>query len=296
MIKDVSYRLAEYKIIESEDGSVWWETHSGFCSLKMGRCFVSGSTLFIEYAHSSEEDGFLKGEYLDQLDRLPKWKKTKYYCTSFHIVKCKPEQKEKLPSANNKFSQPTTQEDISYRLSQFEIVEKKEGHLFWKSYSGRETITVGKGYVNGNILFFARGEAEKTTIMKKDFMERLSILPVWWKTNHFCQHYTLYSCETNTICYEVDENILSNRSGNGAVVFRKKSPQIESNIKPITPTATFAQNKLKAFCSFCSIMGLFILKVLFWFIRILIKIIKLFIEICELGGKRLLKWVLKLLN
>ena len=65
MIKNVSYILAEYKIIESEDGSVWWETHSGFCSLKMGRCFVSGSTLFIEYAHSSEEDGLLKGEYLD---------------------------------------------------------------------------------------------------------------------------------------------------------------------------------------------------------------------------------------
>ena len=151
-----------------------------------------------------------------------------------------------MPSANNKFSQPTTQEDISYKLSQFEIVEKKEGHLFWKSYSGRETITVGKGYVNGNILFFARGEAEKTTIMKKDFMERLSILPVWWKTNHFCQHYTLYSCVTNTICYEVDENILSNRSGNGAVVFRKKIPPDRIKYKTNNADCNFCSKQIKS--------------------------------------------------
>jgi hypothetical protein len=75
MINSEYYRLAEYEIIESKDGSIWWETHSGFCSVRMGRCFVSGSILFIESAYTSEENGFLKGEYLDQLDRLSKWKK-----------------------------------------------------------------------------------------------------------------------------------------------------------------------------------------------------------------------------
>ena len=292
MIINVSYRLAEYKIIESEDGSIWWETHSGFCSVKTGRCFISGSTLFIENAHASEENGFLKGEYLDQLNRLPKWEKTKYYCTRFHIVKCKPDQGEKSPSANNKFSQPTTQEDISYRLGQFEIVEKREAQLSWKLYSGRGTIKVGKGFVDGNILFLGGGEAEKTGIIKKDFRERLSILPAWGKTNYFCQHYTLYSCETNTTCNELDKNILSNRSENGAVVFRKKSPRIKFNIKPITATGTI-QNHLKTILSFCSVLVLLILKVLFWLIRIVFKAIKLFMEVCALGGKRFLKWVLK---
>jgi hypothetical protein len=42
MINSEYYRLAEYKIVESKDGSIWWETHSGFCSVKMGRCFVIG--------------------------------------------------------------------------------------------------------------------------------------------------------------------------------------------------------------------------------------------------------------
>ena len=296
MIKIEYYRLAEYKIIEGEDGHIWWETHSGFCSVKTGRCFVNGNILFIEPGHTSEENGFLKGEFLDQLNRLPKWAKTNYYCTSFNIVKCKTDQNRKPSSRNNKFSQATTQEDVSYRLGQFEIIEKKDGKLLWKSYSGRGTIKVGKGYVDGNILFFRRGEAEKTKIIKKDFLERLFLLPTWGKTNLFCQHYTLYSCETNTICFGLDENVLSNKNENDTGVFKKRSPQIESNTKPKTATVTFTQNHLKTFLSFCSILVFFILKVLFWLIIIILKALKIFFEGCALGGKRLLKRALKFLN
>jgi hypothetical protein len=296
MINSEYYRLAEYKIIESKDGSIWWETHSGFCSVKMGRCFVSGSTLFIESAYTSEENGFFKGEYLDQLDRLPKWKKTNYYCTSFNIIKCKDDQNIKFQSVNNKFLKPTTQEDVSFRLGQFEIIEKRDCKLLWKSYSGHADMKVGKAFVDGNILFLGRGESEKTGIIKKDFLERLSILLAWGKTDYFCQHYTLYSCETNTTCNELDENILSNKSENDTVVFRKKFPQIKSNIKPQPTSGTTTQNYLKTFWSFFSILVLLILKVLFWFIGIIFKGLKLFIEVCALGGKRLLKWVFKLLN
>jgi len=296
MINSEYYRLAEYEIIESKDGSIWWETHSGFCSVRMGRCFVSGSILFVESAYTSEENGFLKGEYLDQLDRLSKWKKTKYYCTNFNIVKCKSDQKIKFPSANNKLPKPTTQEDVSFRLGQFEIIEKRDCKLLWKSYSGRTDMKVGKAFVDGNILFLGRGVSENTGIIKKDFLERLSMLLAWGKTDYFCQNYTLYSCETNTISYELDENLLPNRSENGAVVFRKKSLRIKSNIKPITATGTLTQNYLKAFWSFCSIFVLIILKVLFWFIRIIFRVLKLFIEVCALGGKRLLKFVLQFLN
>jgi hypothetical protein len=296
MIKIEYYRLAEYKIIEGEDGHIWSETHSGFCSVKTGRCFVNGSILFIEPGHISEENGFLKGEFLDQLNRLPKWEKTNYYCIGFTIVKCRADQERKSPSGNINLSQPTTQENVSYRLGQFEIVEKKDGKLLWKSYSGRGTIKVGKGYVDGNILFFRPGEAEKTKIMKKDFLERLFLLRTWGKTNLFCQHYTLYSCETNTICFGLDENVLSNKNENDKCVFKKRPPQIESNIKPKTATATFTQNHLKTFWSFCSILFLFILKVLFWLIIIILKALKIFFEGCALGGKLLLKRALKFLN
>jgi len=296
MINSEYYRLAEFKITESKDGSIWWEAHSGFCSVKIGRCFVSGRILFIEPGHTSEENGFLKGEFLDELNRFPKWKKTNYYCTSFNIVNCKADQKIKFPSANNKFPKQTTQEDVSFRLGQFEIIEKRDCKLLWKSYSGRADIKVGKAFMDGNILFLGRGEAEKTGIMKKDFLERLSILLAWEKTDYFCQHYTLYSCETNATCNELDENILSNKSENDTVIFRNKFPQIKSNIKPQPTSGTTTQNYLKTFWSFFSILVLLILKVLFWFIGIIFKGLKLFIEVCALGVKRFLKRVFKLLN
>jgi len=296
MIPCEYYRLAEYKIIEGKDGDIWWEAHSGYCSVKMGRCFVSGRILFIEPGRTSEESGFLKGEFLDQLNRLPKWGKTNYYCTSFNIVKCKADQERKPLSANNKYSQPTTQEDVSYRLSRFEIIEKKDGQLLWKSYIGLATVKIGKGFVDGNILFFGHGEAEKTGMIRRDFLARLSLLPAWEKTRYFCQQYTLYNCETNSICYELDENLLPSNSGNDTVVFRKRSPRIDSYVKPQTATRTSLQNDLKSFWSFCSILVLIILKVLFWSIRVIFKALKLFIEVCVLGGKQLMKLVLKLLN
>jgi len=291
MINREYYRIAEFKIIEGEDGYMWWEKHSGFCSVKMGRCFVSGSILFIEPGHISEDNGFLKGEFIDKLNQLPKWEKTNYYCTNFIIAKCKSDQNRKSVSANNKFSQPTTNEDVSFRLGKFEIVEKRDGKLLWKSYSGRAAIKLGKAFVNGNILFLGRSESEKTGIIKEDFLERLLLLPLWEETKYFCQQYTLYSCETNAICYDLDENIKSNKIENNTVYFRKKSPRLESK-KPPTTVIDFTQNHLKTIWSYFSILVLIILKVLFFFSIMVFKTIKLFIQMFVFSWEKLKKRIL----
>ena len=83
-MQNTSYRLTEYKIIENEHGDLWWETHIGLGSLKSGKCFINGDILFIKPSDSTEP-GFLKGEFLDHLNKLPKWEKTKYFCTSYVI-------------------------------------------------------------------------------------------------------------------------------------------------------------------------------------------------------------------
>ena len=148
--------------------------------------------------------------------------------------------------------------------------------------------------MDGNILFLGRGESEKTVIIKKDFLGRLSLLPAWGKTHYFCEQYTLYSVETNTICYDLDEFLLSNKkSGSDAVVIGKRPTQMESDIKPKTVGVIFTQNSLKTFLSFCSISFFIILKVLFLFIRTVFNVLKLFIRVCALGWERLLKWGLK---
>jgi hypothetical protein len=82
-----SYRLANYEIIEEGADIIWWKAHGGFANAKSGRCFVEGNVLFIGPSER-EEDGFLINEFLEYLDRFPRWGRTKYYCPSFVLYTC----------------------------------------------------------------------------------------------------------------------------------------------------------------------------------------------------------------
>ena len=88
-MQSTAYKLAEYKITENAHGDLWWESHIGLGSLRIGKCFINGDILFIRPS-DIKGPGFLKGEFLDHLNKLPKWKKTKYYCASYKIDKCQP--------------------------------------------------------------------------------------------------------------------------------------------------------------------------------------------------------------
>lgn len=88
MTKETFYRLGRYEIIEKENGQVWWESHSGLGSAKGGKCFVEGNILFIGPS-KTEKAGFLKREFMERLNQLPPWQKTKYYSPSHTIYNCK---------------------------------------------------------------------------------------------------------------------------------------------------------------------------------------------------------------
>lgn len=88
MTKDTSYRLGRFEIIEKKNGGMWWETHAGFGRLRSGKCFIVGEILFIA-PYKMEEPGFLKGEFIEHLNKYPKWEKTKYYCLSYSLYNCK---------------------------------------------------------------------------------------------------------------------------------------------------------------------------------------------------------------
>ena len=85
-MQSTTYKLAEYKISENEHGDLLWETHIGLGSLRIGKCFINGDILFIRPS-DSKGPGFLKGEFIDHLNKQPKWKKTKYYCASYKIYR-----------------------------------------------------------------------------------------------------------------------------------------------------------------------------------------------------------------
>ena len=84
MTKETSYRLGRYEIIEKGNRDLLWKCHGGFANVNMGKCFIEGDILFIG-ASKSEESGLLKNEFILHLNRLPKWEKTKYYCSSYTI-------------------------------------------------------------------------------------------------------------------------------------------------------------------------------------------------------------------
>ena len=80
-----SYRLGQYKIIENENGNLWWECYAHFATTNSGKCFVIGNILFLEPYSKISEPGYLLLEYDELLNKLPQWEKTKYYCSTYTI-------------------------------------------------------------------------------------------------------------------------------------------------------------------------------------------------------------------
>ena len=88
MTEDRFYRLGQYKIIEKQNGALWWESYGGFSSLRSGKCLIEGNIIFLG-ASETKEHGYLLLEFKEHLHQLPRWEKTKYYSPSYTIYSCK---------------------------------------------------------------------------------------------------------------------------------------------------------------------------------------------------------------
>lgn len=103
MIPQNKYRLNESQISELSDGRLWWNSHSGFAIQVGGPSYIFGNVLLIG-DRCSEENGFMKSEFLDYLKKLPWWNKTQYYCLSSSLMdtatgrRLDPESLQQLPS------------------------------------------------------------------------------------------------------------------------------------------------------------------------------------------------------
>jgi hypothetical protein len=84
--KAVCYRLAQYKIIDDEKAGLWWVGYAGLGRLKIGPSFVEGDILFI--GHPEKEKAGGRKKFVEHIRRLPKWKKTNYYCCRFTLQIC----------------------------------------------------------------------------------------------------------------------------------------------------------------------------------------------------------------
>ena len=217
-MKPTFYRLGEYKIIDSGSGALYWEAHAGLGARVGGKCFERGEILFIG-PRESEEPGFLANEFLNQLDRFPKWERTRFYCSNYEICYCKSGKrltKEETaawarthiqwtegtdPSGTplgkvDQEQESTSTEDVSYRLRRYEIIQKPNGQLWWKTPSGPTGLRVGKSIIAGDILFLGAVETEEPGNLRNQFLEHLDQLPEWRQTPYYSHNYSLHDCGT----------------------------------------------------------------------------------------------------
>jgi hypothetical protein len=279
-MQKIAYRLGEIKITENQHGDLWWEKHIGLGSLKIGKCFINGDILFIKPSDSTGP-GFLKGEFLDHLNKLPKWEKTKYYCASYKIYECPSIRKEhlfdKVKSPALKSVKVDTKKHISYKLQRYEIIEKNNGQFFWKSYGGLGSLKKGRCYTEGNILFLEPGETELSNYRKKEFRQQLNRLPDWVKTKYFCGSYTIYYSKTGAVCRNLGEGKAVIITGIKNINVSNKSFDAKENTKPTISSTIIAKDKITTFIKFFIILAILILRLLFGCFKMIYKSIRVFI-------------------
>jgi hypothetical protein len=286
MMQTIAYKLSEYKIIENVYGDLVWECHFGLGTLKNGKCFISGDILYLMPGVNAGP-GFLKGEFLDHLKKLPKWEKTKYYCTSYKIYECKTGRIKPLIERNinrlqdetilrknesiqtgvteNKHKSIETYEsgDISYKLNQHVITKKNDGQLFWKSFSGLNSLNEGRCFINGSILFLEQGKSSRTGIRKGNFPQKLIQLPDWEGTKYFCKSYAIYYSDTGSICRSFRKDKDSKKkmyTKNDSISFKKYRSGIK--LEPILLNRIISKDKLDTFFTVCKILVILVLKLL----------------------------------
>ena len=300
-MQTIAYKLSEYKIIEHLDGDLWWESHFGLGTLKTGKCFINKDILFIKPSDNTGP-GFLKGEFLDHLKKLPRWEKTKFYCTSFKIYECKSGKTKSLfkgtysrlqnetilknnesnlkEVTNNKYKsiKADRSRDLSYKIGRYEIIERNNGQLLWKTYGGLNRLKEGRCYINGSILFLEHGIAEQSGFKKREFLKKLIQLPDWDRTKYFCTSYAIYYSNTGVICRGLrqDKNLKEEKDTKYDAVSHKT---YRNGIKyePILLKKIFTKDKLKTIFIVCKILVILILKLLVLCFKVLDKSTRVFV-------------------
>ena len=201
MIHSKLYRINEYRISEFADGRLWWDAHSGLGRQIGGPCFVYGNMLVLG-KQCSEEDGFLKLEFFNQLKRLPVWHKTRYYCfisalmdvsSGTNISEQKLQQLIALSGrTDTDYENMVTGSPGTFRLWQYQISIAPDGDMIWKTYGGIGQIFGGPVIIESDVLFIGpkRFDDPRQNI-KRDFVHTLRNSPKWGQTNLWCRSLSL---------------------------------------------------------------------------------------------------------
>ncbi|MFC1516705.1 hypothetical protein ACFL7E_08115 [Thermodesulfobacteriota bacterium] len=85
---DVAFRLQKYEIIEKTNNQFVWRTYAGPNTVSSGNCIILEDILFIG-SWQNEQSTINKRQFLSNLQQLPKWDRTKYFCPKLSLHECK---------------------------------------------------------------------------------------------------------------------------------------------------------------------------------------------------------------
>ncbi len=167
------------------------------------------------------ESGFLIMEYYETLNTLPQWVKTPYYCTNFKLRLCcnnkfistesidkrleKQSQEIPLASKEKQFAldnkiRPKNFKTAVYKLGRYKIIDSETGELRWCTFSHYNRLKIGKGFIEGKILFLSGEIIAESKFSRKEFLRQLSLLPIWEETIYYCTNYSLKFCRKKNAC------------------------------------------------------------------------------------------------
>ena len=85
---DVAFRLQKYEIIKKANNQFVWRTYAGPNTVSGGNCIILEDILFIG-SWQNKQSTMSKRQFLGNLQQLPKWDQTKYFCSKLSLHECK---------------------------------------------------------------------------------------------------------------------------------------------------------------------------------------------------------------
>ena len=82
-----TFRLGRYEIARKTTGRILWKTAQGLNSVSKGTCIVLEDILFIGSGENTELDSTGR-RFARNLQHLPKWDQTEYYCPKSSLCDC----------------------------------------------------------------------------------------------------------------------------------------------------------------------------------------------------------------
>lgn len=198
-----AYKLDEYRVLEDENGLLCWETHHGFGEQRRGMCFIHNDILILGPC-THEEIGYLKGEFLDGIAKLPPWNKTKSYCFASELmdVASGRDLNDDFPDwvfycgskGSGREISTTDRRPGTFQLGKYLLTVESDGQVSWQAHMGMNKVIAGQCTIESGVLFIHPEGQEKEEHREGYFFKKIDTSPKWDRTKIWCRGFVLRFC------------------------------------------------------------------------------------------------------